>query len=124
MYWLVALMSFAIAGLIARPVSGAAPGAALRLRRWSKPAMGGQLLLFVGAQFGLLLLGINEVFAEETTVEVVGTFRDHHRHGPGHPRRRHPHRRCPPSAPASPSARSAPRRWPPSPRNPRPWAAR
>jgi V/A-type H+-transporting ATPase subunit K len=71
MYSLAALMSFAIIGLIATGLYlELRPNAALRLPRWSKPAMGSQLLVFVGAQCGLLLLGINEVLAEET-LEVV-----------------------------------------------------
>jgi V/A-type H+-transporting ATPase subunit K len=78
MYWLVALMSFAVFGLIALGLYlELRPGATLTLPRWSTPAMGGQLLLFVGAQFGLLFLGINEVLADvETTVEVTETFKD------------------------------------------------
>jgi V/A-type H+-transporting ATPase subunit K len=75
MYWLVALMSFAIAGLI---VTGIAlemrpAGIPLRLPHWTKPAMATQLLVFVGAQLGLLVLGVNEVFAEEA-VETIGTL--------------------------------------------------
>jgi V/A-type H+-transporting ATPase subunit K len=71
MYWLVALMSFAIVGLIATGLYlEMRPAATLRLPRWSTPAMGGQLLVFISAQFGLLLLGINDVLAEET-MEVV-----------------------------------------------------
>jgi V/A-type H+-transporting ATPase subunit K len=73
MYWLVALMSFAILGLI---VSGLLlhirPGLAARIRSWYKPAMGTQLVVFVGAQLGLLLLGINEVFAAEATEAAAG----------------------------------------------------
>ncbi|KAA6184958.1 ATPase [Thiohalocapsa marina] len=71
MYWLVALMSFAIVGLILaglylelRPVH------ARRVRPWFKPALATQLVVFVGAQIGLLLLGMNAAFAEEV-VEVV-----------------------------------------------------
>ncbi|MBK1719627.1 ATP synthase subunit C [Thiocystis violacea] len=64
MYWLVALMSLAIVGLI---VSGILleirPTLATRIRPWYKPAMGTQLVVFVGAQFGLLLLGISDVMA-------------------------------------------------------------
>jgi len=64
MYWLVALMSIAILGLI---VSGALlelrPTLASRIRPWSRPALGTQLLVFVGAQLGLLLLGVNEALA-------------------------------------------------------------
>ncbi len=66
MYWLVALMSVAILGLL---VTGIAlemrPAGTFRAPVWLKPALGTQLIVFVGAQLGLLLLGINEVLAEE-----------------------------------------------------------
>lgn len=64
MYWLVALMSFAIVGLI---LSGLLlelrPRLVGRIRAWYRPAMGTQLLVFVGAQFALLLLGIDQALA-------------------------------------------------------------
>jgi V/A-type H+-transporting ATPase subunit K len=68
-------MSFAIAGLI---VTGIAlemrpAGIPLRLPRWTKPAMATQLLVFVGAQLGLLVFGVSEVFAEEAA-EAIGTL--------------------------------------------------
>jgi V/A-type H+-transporting ATPase subunit K len=74
MYWLVALMSFAILGLI---LSGIAlemrPAIARRIRPWYRPAMGTQLVVFVGAQLGLLLLGINDAFAAaEAATEAAG----------------------------------------------------
>jgi V/A-type H+/Na+-transporting ATPase subunit K len=66
MYWLVALMSLAIVGLI---LSGIVleirPNLSLRVRPWYKPAMGLQLLTFVGAQLGLLLLGVSDAMAAE-----------------------------------------------------------
>jgi V/A-type H+-transporting ATPase subunit K len=73
MYWLVGLMSFAILGLI---VSGILlemrPGLATRIRPWYRPAMGTQLVAFVGAQLALLILGIDQAFAQtEVAVEVV-----------------------------------------------------
>lgn len=72
MYWLVALMSFAILGLI---LSGILleirPTLARRIKPWYKPAMGTQLVVFVGAQLGLLLLGIDDAFAEPETAAVV-----------------------------------------------------
>lgn len=73
MYWLVALMSVAILGLI---VAGIAlemrPSLGRRIKPWYKPAVGTQLLTFVAAQLGLLILGINDVFANvETVVEVT-----------------------------------------------------
>lgn len=73
MYWLVAIMSLAILGLI---VAGVAlemrPALTVRIRPWYRPAMGAQLVAFVGAQLGLLLLGINDVLAQtEASVTVV-----------------------------------------------------
>lgn len=66
MYWLVALMSLAILGLI---VSGLLleirPALATRIRPWHRPALGTQLVVFVGAQFGLLLMGLSDVMAAE-----------------------------------------------------------
>jgi len=68
MYWLVALMSVAILGLI---VSGLylewRPRFVASIRGWYKPALGTQLVVFVGAQLALLLLGINDVLASPET---------------------------------------------------------
>jgi V/A-type H+-transporting ATPase subunit K len=73
MYWLVALMSLGIAGLIAcglylelRPAGGSGG------RRWHKPAIGINLLVFVGAQLGLLLLGIQEAMAQPELAATGG----------------------------------------------------
>ncbi len=73
MYWLVALMSFAILALILGGlILEARPTLASRIRPWYRPAMGTQLLAFVGAQLGLLVLGINDAFAQAAeTVTVV-----------------------------------------------------
>lgn len=74
MYWLVALMSMAIFGLI---LSGIAlelrPRLATRLRSWCKPALGTQLVLFVGAQMGLLFLGVSDALAEPETTAASAT---------------------------------------------------
>ncbi len=74
MYWLAALMSFAIVGLI---VTGLylelRPAATLRIPRWTKPALATQLLVFVGAQLGVLLLGIQDVLAQEAAEVVAVT---------------------------------------------------
>lgn len=71
MYWLVGLMSLAIVGLI---VSGILldfrPAYAPRIRTWYKPAMGVQLLAFVGAQLGLLVFGVSDAMAQTTEVAV------------------------------------------------------
>jgi V/A-type H+-transporting ATPase subunit K len=74
MYWLVALMSLAIVGLI---VSGIVleirPSLSLRIRPWYKPAMGAQLLAFVGAQLGLLLLGVSDAMADTAAATTAVT---------------------------------------------------
>ena len=74
MYWLVALMSFAILGLI---VSGIVleirPNLSLRIRSWYKPAMGMQLVAFIGAQLGLLLLGVSDALAQTEVVTATVT---------------------------------------------------
>ena len=71
MYWLVALMSLGIVGLIAcglylelRPAGGSGE------RRWHKPAIGINLMVFLGAQIGLLLLGIQDAMAEPELAAV------------------------------------------------------
>ncbi len=77
MYWLVALISFAIVGLILTGIALEMRPASrpLQLPRWTAPAMGTQLVVFVGAQLGLLVLGVNDAFAEEVVngieVDVV-----------------------------------------------------
>jgi V/A-type H+-transporting ATPase subunit K len=72
MYWLVALMSFAIAGLVLTGIYlELRPAATLHIPTWFKPALGMQLVVFVGAQLGLLLLGVHQVMAAEAT-EVTG----------------------------------------------------
>jgi V/A-type H+-transporting ATPase subunit K len=74
MYWLVALMSLTILGLI---LSGIVleirPSLSLRVRPWYKPAMGVQLLAFVGAQLGLLLLVVSDAMAETTAATAAVT---------------------------------------------------
>ncbi len=70
MYWLVGIMSFAILGLIIGGlILELRPALAGRMRPWYQPAMGAQLVTFVVAQLGLLVLGINDAFAQ--TAEVV-----------------------------------------------------
>jgi V/A-type H+/Na+-transporting ATPase subunit K len=70
MYWLVALMSFAIIGLILVGLMlEFRPQLATRARPWYKPAMATQLVVFVGAQLGLLMFGINDALAVEVAAE-------------------------------------------------------
>lgn len=64
MYWLVALLSLAIFGLIACGVLlELRPTLTTRIRPWYKPAMGTQLVAFVAAQIGMLLFGVHDAFA-------------------------------------------------------------
>ncbi len=75
MYWLVGLMSFAILGLIIGGlVLELRPALAGRIRPWYAPTMGTQLVTFVVAQLGLLVLGINDAFAQ--TGEVVAVVNE------------------------------------------------
>jgi V/A-type H+-transporting ATPase subunit K len=70
MYWLVALMTFAVLGLILLGlVLEFRPQLATRVRPWYKPAMATQLVVFVGAQLGLLVFGISDAFAVEAGAE-------------------------------------------------------
>lgn len=74
MYWLVALMSFAIAGLMAAGIFlELRPACAPPMRPWFRPAMGVQLLAFVGAQVGLLILGVTDAMAQTEAVSVAVT---------------------------------------------------
>jgi V/A-type H+/Na+-transporting ATPase subunit K len=77
MYWLVALMSLAILGLM---VSGILleirPSLARRIGHRYKPAMGTQLLAFAVAQIGLLLLGIDNAFAQPEGAAAVAATVD------------------------------------------------
>jgi V/A-type H+-transporting ATPase subunit K len=78
MYWLVALMSVAILGLI---VSGILldmrPALVTRIRPWYRPAMGTQLVVFVGAQLALLAFGIHDAFAApEAAAAAAGVAKE------------------------------------------------
>ncbi len=70
MYWLLALITFSLFGIIAmgiyfeiRPVSKA--------QTWFKSTVVVNLFTFVLAQIGLLLLGIQEVMAEPAVTEAA-----------------------------------------------------
>jgi len=79
MYWLVGLMTLAIFGLIGTGVLlELRPGLAPGLRPWFKPALGTQLLAFVGAQVALLALGIQDALAVEPAVaeSAVGAAKE------------------------------------------------
>ncbi len=65
MLWLVLLISFAILGLI---VTGLLldrrPQLLEQMRTWLRPVLSSQILIFVGAQIALLLVGISEALAD------------------------------------------------------------
>lgn len=69
MFWMIALMSFAILAMVATGIYLELQPAG-KPRRWHKPLIGGNLLLFIAAQAGLLLFGAREVLA--ATPEVAG----------------------------------------------------
>ena len=73
MYWLVAFMTLNVVAIIAlgiyfelRPMRDAAA-----VPRWLKAGMGTNLLLFVVAEGGLLLLGMHDVMAQTTAVAAA-----------------------------------------------------
>jgi V/A-type H+/Na+-transporting ATPase subunit K len=73
MYWLVALISLTILGLIVAGILlELRPRLTHSVRPWYKSALGTQLVVFVGAQLALLLLGVHDAYADsETTVTVA-----------------------------------------------------
>jgi V/A-type H+-transporting ATPase subunit K len=69
MYWLVGLITLSLLGTIGLgvylelyPVPKG-----LTTPRWWKGTVGANLLMFVGGSLGLLLLGVNDVLAQEAT---------------------------------------------------------
>ena len=73
MYWLLALMTISLLGIIAagiyfeiRPLP-----AGTNTRRWLQGGIGLNLLTFVGAQVGLVVLGIQDVMAEPAAAGVA-----------------------------------------------------
>ncbi len=74
MYWLIALMSLSLFGLVAtgvylefRPVAGPE-----RARRWFKGALSGNLLTFFGSMVGLVLLGLQDAMAAQEAAAAAG----------------------------------------------------
>lgn len=73
MYWLLALMTFSLLGVITlgiyfeiNPLSQSA-----NAPRWLKSTVAINLFTFVIAQLGLLLLGVQEVMAEPTVTQTT-----------------------------------------------------
>ncbi len=71
MYWLLALMTISLFGIIAagiyfeiRPLPSGTDA-----RRWLKGGIGLNLLVFVGAQVGMVVLGLQDVMAQPAEAE-------------------------------------------------------
>lgn len=72
MYWLISLMTLGIVGLIITGIyMEIRPGRSSR-RRWYKPAIGTNLLLFTGAQAVLIFMGAQEVMAATEAAAAPG----------------------------------------------------
>lgn len=77
MLWLVALMSFAILGLIvAGFLLDQRPQAVSAIRSWFRPLLGSQLVVFIGAQIALLALGVSDALAAPETEAAAGALKD------------------------------------------------
>ncbi len=62
MYWLIGLMTLAIAGLVVTGIYlETAPEKRAKAARWFKPAIGTNLVIFVTAQALLVFMGIEQV---------------------------------------------------------------
>ncbi len=70
MYWLVALMGVSLLGIMALGIwlELHPADACVQTPRWLRGSVGFNLLSFVGAEIGLLLLGVQNVMAEPVSV--------------------------------------------------------
>ena len=71
MYWLIAVMTLGIAGIIITGVIMEMQPAKVS-RPWFKPTIGVNLVVFVAAQAALIFMGVGEVMAAEPIVEAGG----------------------------------------------------
>ncbi|MES9946703.1 MAG: ATPase [gamma proteobacterium symbiont of Ctena orbiculata] len=71
MYWLIAVMTLGIAGIIITGVIMEMQPAKVS-RPWFKPTIGINLLVFVAAQAALIFMGANEVMAATEVAEAGG----------------------------------------------------
>jgi V/A-type H+-transporting ATPase subunit K len=70
-------MSFAILGLIVTGfVLDQRPRAVPSMRHWLKPMLGSQLVIFVGAQIGLLVIGVGDAMASPEGAEAAAGLAD------------------------------------------------
>ncbi|WP_316364370.1 ATP synthase subunit C [Candidatus Thiodiazotropha sp. CDECU1] len=71
MYWLIAVMTLGIAGIIITGVIMEMQPAKVS-KPWFKPTIGINLLVFVAAQAALIFMGANEVMAATEVAEAGG----------------------------------------------------
>ena len=71
MYWLIAVMTLGIAGIIITGVIMEMQPAKVS-RPWFKPTIGINLVVFVAAQAALIFMGANEVMAATEVAEAGG----------------------------------------------------
>jgi V/A-type H+-transporting ATPase subunit K len=71
MYWLIAVMTLGIVGIIATGIVMEMQPARVA-KPWFKPTIGANLVLFVAAQAALIFMGVNEVMAAPEVAETGG----------------------------------------------------
>jgi V/A-type H+/Na+-transporting ATPase subunit K len=71
MYWLIAVMTLGIAGIIVTGVIMEMQPARVT-KPWFKPTIGINLLVFVAAQAALIFMGVGEVMAAPAVAEAGG----------------------------------------------------
>lgn len=69
MYWLIAVMTLGITGIIVTGIFMEMQPAKV-VKPWFKPTIGANLVIFVVAQAALVFMGVNEVMAAPVMVEV------------------------------------------------------
>ncbi|MCP3867917.1 MAG: ATPase [Gammaproteobacteria bacterium] len=73
MYWLIGIMTGAIAGLVFAGIYlEMTPEAKIQAARWFKPVIGSNLVVFVVAQGLLVFMGIEQVMAAPGVAEAAG----------------------------------------------------
>jgi V/A-type H+/Na+-transporting ATPase subunit K len=71
MYWLIAVMTLGIVGIITTGIVMEMQPAKVA-RPWFKPTIGANLVIFVVAQAALVFMGVNEVMAAPAVAEAGG----------------------------------------------------
>jgi V/A-type H+-transporting ATPase subunit K len=72
MYWLISLMTLGLVGLVLTGIYlELRPDAVARGRRWHRPAIAGNLALFVLAQAALMILGAQEAMANPAVEAAI-----------------------------------------------------